>query len=71
MSKCFDKLIERGYATASDCLHNRAALYHVHHQALYRAIDQPQSRYRRPVSARKAIDRVTLFDGVICNPGLV
>src|SRR5712691_5160577 len=71
VTKFFDKLIERGYATASDCLHNRAALYHVHHQALYRAIGQPQSRYRRPVSARQAIDRGTLLDGVISYPDLI
>jgi hypothetical protein len=71
VTKFFDKLIERGYATASDCLHNRAALYHVHHQALYRAIGQPQSRYRRPVSARQAIDRVRLLDGVISNPEVI
>lgn len=71
VTKFFDRLIERGYATASDCLHNRAALYHVHHQALYRAIGQPQSRYRRPISARQAIDRLRLLDGVISNPELV
>ena len=71
VTKFFDKLIERGYATASDCLHNRAALYHVHHQALYRAVGQPQSRYRRPVSARQAIDRLRLLDGVISNPELI
>jgi hypothetical protein len=33
----------------------------VHHQALYRAIGQPQSRYRRPVSARQAIGRVVFL----------
>lgn len=71
VTKFFDKIIERGYATASDCLHNRAALYHVHHQALYRAIGLPQSRYRRPVSARQAIDRVRLLDGVLSYPELV
>src|SRR3954469_6034867 len=71
VTKFFDKLVERGYATASGCLHNRAALYHVHHQALYRAIGQPQSRYRRPVSARQAVDRVRLLDGVISSPELV
>jgi hypothetical protein len=71
VTKFFYKLTERGYATASDCLHNRAALYHVHHQALYRAIGQAQSRYRRPVSARQTIDRVRLLDGVITNPELV
>jgi hypothetical protein len=71
VTKFFDKLVEGGYAIASGCLHNRAALYHVHHQALYRAIGQPQSRYRRPVSARQAVDRVRLLDGVISNAELV
>jgi hypothetical protein len=70
VTKFFDELVQRRYATASDCLHNRAALYHVQHQALYRAIGQPQSRYRRPVSARQAIDRVRLLDGVISHPEL-
>jgi len=71
VTQCFEKLTEGGYATASDCLHNRAALYHVHHQALYRAIGQPQSRDRRPVSARPAIDRMRLLDGVINDPELI
>ena len=67
----FDRLVQRGYATASHCLHNRAALYHIQHQALYRAIGQPHSRYRRPVSARQAIDRVMLLDAIISSPELV
>ena len=71
VTKFFDKLVQRGYATASGCLHNRAALYHIHHQALYRAIGQPESRYRRPVSARQAIDRVMILDGVMTNTELV
>ena len=71
VTKFFDRLVQRGYATTSDCLHNRAALYHIHHQALYRAIGQPHSRYRRPVSARQAIDRVMILDGVMTSPELV
>jgi hypothetical protein len=43
----FDTLVRRGYATASQCVHNRARLYHVHHRALYRAIGEASSRYRR------------------------
>src|SRR5918993_1248336 len=54
----FDRLVRDGYATVSDCLHNRAELYHVRHRALYRAIDQPHSRYRRLVPARQVIDRL-------------
>jgi hypothetical protein len=29
----FDRLVRRGYAVSSDCIHNRARLYHVHHKA--------------------------------------
>jgi hypothetical protein len=36
----------------------------------YRAIGEPESRYRRPVSARQAIDRVMLLDGIITDPEL-
>jgi hypothetical protein len=54
VSRFFDKLVRRGYATVCGCLHNRAELYHVRHPALYRAIDQPHSRYRRPVPGRHA-----------------
>jgi hypothetical protein len=71
VTKFFATLVQRGYATGSDCLHNRAALYHIHHQALYRAIGQPHSRHRRPTSARQAIDRVMLLDAVITNPEIV
>ena len=28
----FEKLVRRGYATAADCIHNRARVYHVHHK---------------------------------------
>jgi hypothetical protein len=28
----FEKLVRRGYAVATDCIHNRARLYHVHHK---------------------------------------
>jgi hypothetical protein len=48
----FDSLGERGYATICGCLHNRARLYHVRHHALYRAIGERHSRYRRPCRLR-------------------
>jgi hypothetical protein len=67
VSRFFDRLATREYAAECGCLHNRAALYHVRHQALYRAIGQPDSRYRRPVSARHAIDRLMRLDAVISS----
>jgi hypothetical protein len=71
VSKFFDKLARREQATVCGCLHNRAQLYHVKHHALYRAIDQQHSRYRRPVSARQAIDRLMRLDAVVLHPELM
>jgi hypothetical protein len=34
----FGKLVRRGFAIATDCIHNRAHLYHVHSKPLYHAI---------------------------------
>lgn len=53
-AKCnvfFDKLVRRRYARASECLHNRARLYHVHSKPLYHLIGEAGSRYRRPCVA--------------------
>ena len=33
----FDKPVQRGYAVSSDCIHNRARLYHVHRNAAPRS----------------------------------
>jgi hypothetical protein len=66
----FDKLVQRKYATASRCIHNRARLYHVQHRPLYEAIDERRSRYRLPVPAARAIGRVMRLDSVLCYPEL-
>ena len=50
-----------GYAASSwPCVHNRARLYHVHHKALYRAVGDPDSRFRRAISARAVRGRRVL-----------
>lgn len=41
--KFFAKLVSRGFASAYPCRHNRGRVYHVHHKALYRAIEMPES----------------------------
>jgi hypothetical protein len=66
----FEKMVSRHHAVASDCRHNRARIYHVHYQRLYAAIGDPESRYRRPVPAARAMERVMLLDAVIATPGL-
>src|ERR1700682_3548670 len=66
----FRKLVSRRYASAHACRHNRARLYHVHHFPLYRAIGEPNSRYRRPVPAGIIVERMMLLDAVLANPEL-
>jgi len=70
VSRFFERLVKRGYATECGCVHNRAALYHVRHQALYRAIGHPESRYRRLVSAGHAVNRLMRLDAVITSGDL-
>jgi hypothetical protein len=66
----FNKLVGRGYAVASDCVHNRARLFHVHHKPLYHAIGEPESRNRRAVPARRAIERLMRLDAALTSPDL-
>ena len=66
----FDKLVRRGYAHESGCVHNRARLYHLHHKPLYHAIGEATSRYRRRVSPRLAVERLMLLDAVLTMPDL-
>jgi hypothetical protein len=66
----FHKLITRGYASAYPCRHNRGRVYHVHHVALYRAIDEPHSAHRRPIGASRVAERLMLLDAVLASPEL-
>lgn len=67
----FAKLVRRGYASAFECRHNRGRIYHVHHSALYAAIDASNSRYRRPVSASRTTQRLMVLDAVIAGGDIV
>jgi hypothetical protein len=66
----FTKLVRRRFALAVPCLHNRARLYHVHHKALYHAIREADSRYRRTVSARAVVERLMRLDAALIDPEL-
>lgn len=66
----FDKLVSMRYAVRCRCVHNRAAVYHVRHQPLYRAIREPHSRNRKPVPASRVIERLMLLDAVISHPDI-
>lgn len=45
--------------------HAKAHLYHVHGKALYRAIGEPDSRLRKPVTLGRAIERLMLLDVLV------
>lgn len=66
----FDKLVRRGFVVTADCIHNRARLYHVQHRALYHAIGDADSRYRRAVPARSAAERLMRLDAALRGPDL-
>lgn len=71
----FDKLVSLRYAARCRCVHNRAAVYHVQHQPLYRAIGEPHSRKpeaRAGRACRRAFDasgcgHLTLGIGPACD----
>jgi hypothetical protein len=63
----FAKLVTRGYASCHKCRHNRGRIYHVHYNALYRAIGEPNNRYRRAVSARQATERLMALDALLAT----
>jgi hypothetical protein len=67
-NRFFEKLVRRGYAVETACVHNRARLYQVHHKPLYHAIGEPDSRYRRPVSARAVTERLMRLDAALMSP---
>ena len=66
----FTKLVRRGFAVATDCIHNRAHLYHVHSKPLFHAIGEADSRYRRTVPARAGGDRLMRLDAALISPDL-
>lgn len=67
----FAKLVRLGYATAHDCRHNRAMVYHLQRKALYRAVGEPESRFRRPLTLGHAIQRLMIVDAIVESPELV
>lgn len=66
----FRRLVRRGFASMSPCLHNRARLFHLHYKPLYHAIGEPESRYRRAVPARQVMHRLMRVDAALISPDL-
>jgi hypothetical protein len=67
----FGRLVAGRYATPYRCGHGNARVYHVHHKALYRAIGEPDARFRRPSAVARAIERLIVLDHVLAHRDLI
>ena len=66
----FSRLVERRIATPYAALHARARLYHIHHRRLYTAIGEPNSRFRKPLPAGRAMERLMILDAILDQPAI-
>jgi len=64
----FETLVRRRFATPYRAGVNRAWIYHIHSKRLYRAIDDVDSRYRRPAYLGRAIERLMQLDAILAAP---
>jgi hypothetical protein len=69
--KFFAKLVRLGFASMYDCRHNRARIYHVNRRALYTAIGESDSTFRRRMSLNRAIESLMVLDAIVEHPALV
>jgi hypothetical protein len=63
----FRSLVEREYATPHLFGHPKARVYHLQHRALYRAVGEPDARFRKHAVLGRAIERLMLLDHVLDN----
>src|SRR5918995_5525125 len=66
--KFFANLMRARFVSTYDCAHSRGRVYHVRHRAIYEAIGEPESRFRRPPSVPRALERLMLLDAILENP---
>ena len=66
----FASLVQRKFATAYTCAHKRARIFHLHHRALYDAVGEPHSRFRKPTPIGVAIERMMVLDAVLSSSGV-
>ena len=68
--KFFAKLVRLGYASVYDTRHNRAHVYHLKKRALYAAIGEPESSFRRRLTLNHAIRRLMVLDAIVEDPDM-
>jgi hypothetical protein len=65
VNRFVNRLVRKRFAVRCACVHNRAHVFHVQHRALYTAIGDPHSRFRRPVAASRVVERLMRLDAVL------
>jgi hypothetical protein len=70
MHDFFATLTARRFATVYPCARKGSHVYHLHHKALYQAVGEPDSRYRRRASVERAIERLMVLDAVLMKSNL-
>ncbi len=66
----FGRLTAQRFATVYACARKGSHVYHLHHKALYRAIGEAESRYRRRASVERALERLMVLDAVLMKSQL-
>lgn len=61
----FARLVAEGWARSYACWLRGGTYVHVHHKALYRAVGDPESAYRRSPTIPRVVERLMLLDVVI------
>ena len=63
----FARLVSLDWATTYETIDTGARIYHIQYRPLYEAIGEPDSRFRKPASIGRAIERLMVLDHV-CQP---
>jgi hypothetical protein len=66
-SDLFSKLLEKRFATMYTGGANGRPVFHLHHKALYRAIGEPDSRFRKRGTLTRGIERLMVLDAVLAK----
>jgi hypothetical protein len=61
----FHRLVDGEFATPHVFGHRKARIYHLHHRALYRAVGEPDARFRKRAALGRAVERLMLLDHVL------
>jgi hypothetical protein len=63
----FARLVAHGLATVYDSAHGRARIFHIQNRPLYAAIGEPHSRFRKPTTVGRAVERLMVLDHVLAS----